>query len=143
MVVSFTVVSPPTNSIEVHGTLGSIIENHNWSNPVRIYSLHEEMGEYRRTWYEPEIEHGLFPIYYEISARIEDDYFTNCIIDNEKPDFTPEQARDAIIGILMSYLSAKTKKLATINDLIDLYHTHGTRSILEGLEKAVQDKYCR
>jgi len=142
-VVSFTVVSPPNNSLEIHGTLGSIVESHAWKNPVRIYSLHEEMGNNKRIWYEPEVEHGPFPLYYEISARIEDDHFTDCIINDVEPEFTPEQARDAIAGILMSYLSAKNNKIATIEELKEIYNSKGTKSILEGLESVVQDNYCR
>ncbi len=141
-IVSFTVISPPTNSLEIYGTKGSIIENHEWNKPVKIFSNHESMGNNRGKWYEPEIKHGPFPKYYEISMGIEDSYFTDCIINDIKPDFSPEQAREAIKTVLLSYLSAKTEKFVTVDDLMEVYNTKGTRSILEGLEKYISNNYC-
>ena len=99
------------------------------------------MGENRGKWYKPEIEHSPFPIYYEISSRIEDQYFTDCILEDKEPEFTPEQARDAIASILMGYLSAKRGRPVKYEDLINVYNKEGTRSILEGLEKYVQNNY--
>ena len=142
VIVSFSVKSPPTNKIELYGTEGTILEDHSWINPVKIYSLNENMGENRGKWYEPEIEHGPFPIYYEISSRIEDQYFTDCILEDKEPEFTPEQAKEAIANILMGYLSAKKGCTVTYEDLINVYNKEGTRSILEGLEKYVQNNYC-
>ncbi len=142
-VVSFTVTTPPTNSMEVYGTKGTILENHAWEKPVKINSFHKDLGDKRGLWYEPEIEHGVFPKYYEISARIEDDYFTNCILEDKEPEFTPEQAKFAIATVLMGYLSARTGKIATYNDLMEIYQTKGTKSILEGLEKYVQNNYLK
>ena len=141
-IVSFTVVSPPTNSLEIYGTMGTIIENHEWENPVRIYSTHKNMGKNRGFWYEPEIEHSPFPQYYNISMRIEDDYFTRCIIEDKEPEFTPEQAREAIATVLLGYLSAKQATNVKMSDLMRIYQTEGTKSILEGLEKIVQNNYC-
>jgi predicted dehydrogenase len=138
-IVSFSVISPPTNSLEVYGTKGSIIENHEWIKPVKIYSKHEKMGENRGKWYEPDIEHGPFPTYYEISARIEDDHFTDCIINDKEPEFTPEQAKEAIYDVLLSYLSAKEEKLVSRKDLDEIYNTLGTKTIQDGLEKVVHN----
>ncbi|MFW9898470.1 MAG: Gfo/Idh/MocA family protein [Candidatus Thorarchaeota archaeon] len=140
-VVSFTVVSPPTNRLEIYGTKGTILEDHSWENPVRIYSLHSNARENKAIWYKPKIEHSPFPKYYEISARIEDSHFTDCILGNKEPEFTPEQSRAAIETILMSYLSAKKGKTATYKELMEIYHTKGTKSIIEGLEKVVQNNY--
>jgi UDP-N-acetylglucosamine 3-dehydrogenase len=136
-IVSFSVVSPPTNSLEIYGTMGSIIENHEWIKPVKIFSKHKKMEDNRGKWYEPELEHGPFPTYYEISARIEDDHFTNCIINDKEPEFTPEQAKEAIYDVLLSYLSAREKKLVHRRDLDEIYKTIGSKTILTGLEKAV------
>lgn len=141
MIVSFSVVSPPTNSLEIYGTKGSIIENHEKIKPVKIFSNHEKMGENRGNWYEPNIEHGTFPIYYEISARLEDDHFTDCIINDKKPEFTPEQAKEAIYGVLLSYLSAKEEKTANRKDLDEIYNSVSTKTILEGIEKAVHNNF--
>ena len=142
VVVSFSVRTPPTNQIEIYGTAGTILEDHSWINPVKIYSLHENMVENKAKWYEPKIEHRPFPKYYEISSRIEDEYFANCILEDKEPEFTPEQARDAIATILMGYLSAKRGCTVTYGDLINVYNNEGTRSILEGLEKYVKNNYC-
>lgn len=100
------------------------------------------MGNNKGKWYEPEIKHGPFPKYYEISMSIEDSYFTDCIINDVKPDFSPEQAKEAIQTVLLSYLSAKTEKSVTVDDLKKIHNSKGTRSILEGLEKYVTNNYC-
>lgn len=141
-IVSFSVVSPPTNSLEVYGTKGSIIENHEWNNPIKIYSKDNKMGAHIGKWYEPNIEHEPFPIYYEISARIEDNHFTECILNDTEPEFTPQQAKKAIEAILLSYLSARKAYRATIDELYEIYKNQGTRSILEGLETYVRKNYC-
>jgi len=39
-IVNFTAISPPTNSLEIYGTKGTIIENHEWKKPVKIFSNH-------------------------------------------------------------------------------------------------------
>jgi predicted dehydrogenase len=140
-VLSFTVQTPATNSLEVCGTLGTILEDHSWKNPVKIYSSHRDMGQHKGEWYEPEIEHGPFPKYYEISFRIEDNYFTDCILEDKDPEFTPEQARGAIAAVLMAYLSARLGRTATEKELMDVYKKKGTKSILESLEKFVQNNY--
>ena len=142
VVVSFAVRTTPTNQIEVYGTKGTILEDHSWENPVKIFSSSKEMGEKTNKWYEPVIEHSPFPKYYEISSRIEDEYFVNCILEDKKPEFTPEHAKEAIFTVLMGYLSAKKGVTVTRNDLMEIYKKEGTRSILEGLENSVQNNYC-
>jgi myo-inositol 2-dehydrogenase/D-chiro-inositol 1-dehydrogenase len=141
VVVSFSIRSTHTNQLELYGTKGTIVENHLWNRPVKIFSRNEEMRENRGIWYEPEIEHGPYPKYYEISARIEDSHFTDCILENKEPEFSPEDARGAIATILMSYLSVKMGKIATYDDLMEVYRTKGTKSILEGLDKVIQNNY--
>ena len=141
VIVSFSVISPCNNSLEIYGTKGTIIENHEWQNPVRVYSNHKNMKEYKEKWYEPEIEHGPFPKYYKISMRNEDLYFTDCIINDIEPEFTPEQAKEAIAVVLMSYLSAKLGRTVNRSELMEIYKTKGTMSILEGLEKFVKNNY--
>ncbi len=136
--VSFSVVTPPTNSMEVHGTLGSIVENHMWQDPVQIHSTHEEMGANKGQWFTPKIEHGPFPLYYNIAARLEDAHFTQCILHDTEPEFTPEAARSAIAGCLMGYLSARRGETVTYDKLMTVMQTTGTKSILEGLEQFVQ-----
>jgi predicted dehydrogenase len=139
--VSFTISSPPTNSLEIFGTKGTILENHMWEKPVKIYSSHEDMKEKRLEWIEPEIEHGVFPLYYNISARLEDDYFATCILEDRMPEFTPQMARDAIKVVLMGYLSAETNQIVNVDDLMKIYSSKGTKSILEDMLAAVQKNY--
>ncbi len=133
VVVSFTQTTPPFNSLEVYGTKGTILENHMWDRPVRVFSSHDDMGENKNQWFEPEVEHAPFPLYYNISARNEDEYFAQCILEDKEPEFTPEQAKSAIAAVLMGYLSAETGTAATRDDLAELAKTTGTKSILEAL----------
>ena len=142
VVVSFTVTTFPTNSLEIYGTRGTILEDHSWKNPVKINSSHEDMGKNKGEWVEPEIEHSVFPGYYKLSAGNEDAYFTNCILEDKEPEFTPEQARETIATALLAYLSAKERKLVNKDELMELYRTKGTRSILEGLNEHVINNYC-
>jgi len=136
--VSFTQFSPPHNSMELYGTNGSILENHMWERPVRIFSGHESMGEHRQRWFEPEIEHAPFPGYYNISARNEDEYFARCIIEDREPEFTPEQAKSAVTAIHMGYLSSQLGRPVSRDELLELAKTRGTRCILESLTKHIR-----
>ncbi|MFX1315510.1 MAG: Gfo/Idh/MocA family protein [Promethearchaeota archaeon] len=140
-VVSFTVVSPFNNSMEVYGTKGTIIENHEWEKPVRIFSKHDDMRENKGKWFEPAVEHGPALTYYMISMGYEDSHFTECILFDKEPEFSPEQAKEAIATVLLSYLSAKEERTATRKELMEIYKKKGTKSILEGLEKVVQKNY--
>jgi len=68
--------------------------------------------------------------------------FTNCILEDSDPEFTPEHAKEAIATVLMGYLSAKRGSPVTRDDLMEVYKKKGTKSILEGLEKYVKNNYC-
>jgi len=137
IVVSFTQVTPAFNSLEIYGSKGTILENHMWERPVRIYSNHDAMGENKNQWYEPEIEHAPFPSYYNISMRCEDEYFAQCILENKEPDFSPEQAKSAIAAVLMGYVSAQTGKAVTRADLAAIEKAAGTESILHKLAEHI------
>jgi len=138
-VVSFTVVTPPTNTLEIYGTLGSIIENHEWKSPIRFNSYHQDMTTIRGLWYEPRVIHGAYPTYYDISARLENEYFAECILEDKTPKFTPEQAKEAIATVLLGYLSAQLGRTTTYDELMEVARTKGTKSILEGLQETIQD----
>ncbi len=142
-VVSFTVVTPPTNSLEIYGTKGTILENHSWENPIKINTFHKDVGTSRGIWYEPRLIHGSYPKYYDISARLEDEYFADCILNDNDPEFTPEQARSAIATVLLGYLSAELGRTATLDELIEIARTKGTRGILEGLGRVIQNNYMK
>ncbi|MFX0074739.1 MAG: Gfo/Idh/MocA family protein [Candidatus Hermodarchaeota archaeon] len=141
-VVSFSVVSPPTNSLEIYGTEGTIIENHEWINPVKIFSNRKEMGKNKGKWYEPLIEHGPYPKYYEISMKNEDLYFADCILNDEELEFKPEHAKEAIATVLLSYLSSIEGRTVRMADLIEIYKDRGTKFILEDLPKSIQENFC-
>lgn len=135
--VSFTQVTPPFNTLEVYGSRGTILENHMWDKPVRIFSHHDAMGEHRGQWFEPDIEHAPFPRYYTISVREEDEYFARCVMEDREPEFTPGHAKSAIAGVLMGYLSAHTGKTATRDELMTVAKERGTLSILQSLAEHV------
>jgi predicted dehydrogenase len=138
--LSSTTVHPLTNRTELHGTKGSILEDHSWADPIKVFSSHPE-AEVKGEFYSPKVEHGPFPVYYKISMGKEDDYFASCILEDKIPEFTPEQARDGVAVVLLSYLSAKKGSMANMEDLTKVYKTDGTKSILKGLESRVQKNY--
>ncbi len=138
--LSSITVHPLTNRLELHGTKGSILEDHAWERPVQIFSSHEA-AEQKGTFYSPAVEHGPYPKYYLISARCEDTHFAECIINNVEPEFTPAQARAAVAVTLLSYLSAKEGRAATLDELEEVERTEGTGSILEGLGAVTQRNY--
>lgn len=140
-VVSFTVVTPPTNSLEIYGTHGTILENHAWNCPVQLVSIHKDVAPHRGVCYEPQVIHGPYPKYYDISARLEDEYFAECILQDKAPEFTPEDAKAAIATILLCYLSAELGRTATMADLSEVAKTKGTKSILDNLASAVQENF--
>lgn len=137
VVVSFTQMTTPFNSMEVYGTLGTILENHMWERPVRILSHHPDMGEHKQQWYEPEIEHAPFPVYYSISVKHADEHFARCIIEDTEPEFSPDDAMSAVEAVLMGYMSARTGKAATRDELEKLAAGDGTRSLIEDLNEHV------
>ena len=66
------------------------------------------------------IEYGPYTQYYTISARHEDRYFAECIVNDKKPEYTPELAKEAVVVVLLSYLSAKKGRVTTMDELIIL-----------------------
>jgi predicted dehydrogenase len=50
IMVSFTQMTVPYNSLEIFGTRGSVFENHAWERPVRFCSFDERMGEDQQKW---------------------------------------------------------------------------------------------
>ncbi len=137
MSVSFTQMTPPFNSLEIYGSLGSIFENHAWEKPVRIYSFAKEMGASQQTWFEPEIEHAPFPGYYPISVRHEDEYFARCVLEDRYPEFTPEDSMSAIECILAGYLSSMEKRPVERKEIIELADNGRTFEILERLASSI------
>lgn len=137
IMVSFTQLTKPYNSMEVFGTKGSIFENHEWEKPVRYCSFDERMGENQQKWMEPDIEHASFPEYYTISVRETDEHFARCILEGREPEFTPEQSMSAITGILAGYLSAIEKRPVETAEIEKLADENRTLEILEKLSCAV------
>ncbi len=139
--LSFTLNSPPYNQIELFGTEGTLIENHNWENPIKIYTPQKLQADKSNGWYFPKIDHGPFPKYYHISMGIEDSYFTDCILEDKEPEFKPEHAKEAVATVLLAYLSAINGRTTSMNELIDIYKKKGTKFIHENLLKVVQNNY--
>ena len=140
-VLSFTVNAPPSNQLEIYGTEGSLIENHDWDKPIKLYTSHTLKAERSKGWYYPKINHGPFPKYYHISMGNEDSYFTDCILEEKEPEFRPEHAKEAVATALLSYLSAINGRTTSMVELMDTYKTKGTKFIRENLSKAVQNNY--
>lgn len=138
--VSSVTVHPLTNRLELHGTRGTILEDHSWEEPVRIFSSHES-AEAKGEFYSPRIEHGTYPQYYTISARIEDSHFADCIQNDVDPEFTPAQAREAVAITLLAYLSAKNHRPAERRELDAVAKSKGSKSILDGLNDVMLRNY--
>jgi predicted dehydrogenase/Xaa-Pro aminopeptidase len=135
--VSFTQMTPPFNSLEIFGTMGSIFENHAWEKPVRIYSFSKDMGEHQQVMYEPEIEHAPFPGYYPISVRHEDEYFASCILEDRQPEFSPADAMSAIECIMAGYLSSMEHRPVERKEIVELADRGLTAGILERLAESI------
>ncbi|MFX1309806.1 MAG: Gfo/Idh/MocA family protein [Promethearchaeota archaeon] len=142
VVLSSTTVHPLNNSTELQGTKGTIYEDHSWENPLNIFSSHPE-AEKKGEFYRPSepIEHGPYPQYYTISARHEDRYFADCILNDKEPEFTPEQAKEAVAVVLLSYLSAKKGTVATMNELNKVAKEKESKTILDDFLPVIQNNY--
>jgi predicted dehydrogenase len=138
--VSSSTVHRPSNKTELHGTKGTIFEDHDWERPVKVFSSHPD-AEVKGEFYSPEIEHGPFPDYYKISMGREDAYFAECILEDKEPEFTPEEARKGVAVVLLSYLSAKNRRMTSMDELMKIYKKEGTKSVLEGLGEVTQINY--
>ncbi len=138
--VSSITVHPLTNRLELHGTKGTIVEDHSWERPVQVFSSHES-AEIKGEFYSPQVEHGPYPQYYIISARIEDSHFADCIQNDTEPEFTPTQAREAVAITLLAYLSAKNRRPTARRELDTVAKSKGTRSILDGLNDVMLRNY--
>ena len=138
--VSSVTVHPPTNRLELHGTKGTILEDHAWEKPIQILTSHED-AQQKGEFYSPSVEHGPFPKYYEISMGKEDAYFAECILEDKEPEFAPEEAKEGVAVVLLAYLSAKKGTITSMDELKKVARTAGTRTILDGLEKVTQKNY--
>ncbi len=138
--ISSSAIHPLTNRTELHGTKGSILEDHSWNDPVRIFSSHPE-AEIKGEFYSPKIEHGPFPEYYKISMGHEDAYFAKCILEDKQPEFTPEEARGGVAVVLLAYLSAKNGRKTSMDELMKIYKTEGTGTVIKGVKEVIQQNY--
>jgi myo-inositol 2-dehydrogenase/D-chiro-inositol 1-dehydrogenase len=138
--LSSVTVHPLTNRTELHGTKGTILEDHAWEKPIQVFSSHDK-AKVKGEFYSIEVDHGPYPQYYTIAAREEDSYFANCILNDKTPEFAPEQARAGVAVVLLSYLSAKKGSITNMDELMDIYKTEGTRTVLDGLLEVTQMNY--
>jgi predicted dehydrogenase len=140
VVVSSTTVHPLTNSTELHGTKGSIFEDHSWEVPVKIYTNLPDV-DHSCEYYSPQVEHSPFPGYYTIAARVEDTYFADCIMNGKEPEFTPQQAREAVADVYLAYYAAKKGETATMDELRQYLKKHDSLSIMKGMDRVVQKNF--
>lgn len=134
--VTTAAIHPPTNRLELHGTKGTILEDHSWENPVKIFSGSEK-AEMQGEFYSPSLTHGVFPQYYTISFRLEDTHFAECILNNKLPEFTPQEAREAVVVAHLAYLAAKKKTTVTMSELTEVLKNEGTASLFEGIDEVI------
>ncbi|MDD5502901.1 MAG: Gfo/Idh/MocA family oxidoreductase [Candidatus Thermoplasmatota archaeon] len=101
-----------TNSTEVYGTDGTIMENHLWEKPVTYLSVTapESNGE----WICPEVEHRPYPGYYNISFRNEVAHFVDCVLNEKKPEMTGEDGREAVRAVIAATKSAEIKRFVKV-----------------------------
>jgi len=116
VVVSDTMVSPPTNRLELYGTEGTILEDHSWQKPVMVFT---SKPGYPKSfdWDIPEVEHEPYPGYYVISFRNEVKHFVDCILEDKQPKMSGEDGKAAVEIVHMGYMAEKSGKAATHNDL--------------------------
>ncbi|MDR3338255.1 MAG: Gfo/Idh/MocA family oxidoreductase [Treponema sp.] len=137
IMVSFSQITLPYNTLEIFGTRGSILENHDWVKPVRFCSFDERMGDKQQKWLEPDIRHGPFPEYYNISLREEDEHFARCILESREPEFSPEEAMHSVTDILAGYLSAEQGRPVETVEIEKLADAERSIDVLKGLIAAV------
>ncbi|MCD6570267.1 MAG: Gfo/Idh/MocA family oxidoreductase [Deltaproteobacteria bacterium] len=106
---SFTVASEWNNSLEVYGTKGTILENHNWGQPIKLFSTLP--GHNQGKWITPEVEHKVYPGYYPLTFEAEIRHFYECIINDTKPLMTGEDGKKALEIILLGYKASRTGKI--------------------------------
>jgi predicted dehydrogenase len=106
--LSFAPIAYYNNSFELYGTHGTILEDHAWTDPVRIFSTRPGKESYR--WVTPKVEHQPYPGYYKISFRLETEHFMDCILHDAKPDLSGEDGKAAVEVALLGYYSAKAGK---------------------------------
>ncbi|MHA1341350.1 MAG: Gfo/Idh/MocA family protein [Promethearchaeota archaeon] len=141
VVVSSTTVHPLTNITEFHGTKGSIWEDHSLEKPLKVFSSHSE-AEVQGEYFYPEVEHGAYPIYYNISARVEDMYFADCILKDKDPEFSPEDAKKAIEVVLLGYYAANLQRTVTMEEFHDYIKDNGSKAVLNGIEDKIQKNFA-
>lgn len=103
--LSFAPIAYFNNGFEVYGTDGTLLEDHSWTNPVKIFSIKPGKDSYK--WITPKVEHQPHPGYYKISFRLEAEHFLDCILKDAKPDLSGEDGKAAVEVALLGYYSAK------------------------------------
>jgi predicted dehydrogenase len=137
---SFTQLTTANNTMEIYGSKGTILEDHNAEKPVRIFSYDERMGANVGRWYEPELNHAAYPGYYLISANLTDEYFAKCVLNDQAPEFTPEQSMSPISDVLAGYLSAIEKRPVKVSEIEKMADENRTIEILQKLVASIPVK---
>ncbi len=138
--VSSTQINNASNSLEVYGTEGSILECHDNEKPIRVYSEADIAGDNQYDWFYPEVEHGENPTYYFISGRRCDDHFGMCIIEGKEPVYTLEDATSAVECCLAGYLSFLEKRPVQREEVRNMVGNVGTQSIIDRLHGKIPEK---
>jgi predicted dehydrogenase len=134
---SFTQLTTPNNTMEIYGSKGTILENHDSEKPVKIFSFDERMGANVGRWFVPELEHSPYPGYYLISAHHTDEYFARCVLENRELEFTPEQTMSPVADVLAGYLSFLEKRPVEIREIEKMADENRTIEILQRLAASI------
>ncbi|HEY9161575.1 MAG TPA: Gfo/Idh/MocA family oxidoreductase [Desulfomonilia bacterium] len=103
---SFTVASEWNNTIEIYGTKGTILEDHNREQPLKLFSTLP--GPDQGKWVCPEVEHRPYPGYYPLTFELEVKHFYECVSEGREPFVTGEFGKKALEVILLGYEASET-----------------------------------
>ncbi len=103
---SFTVASEWNNTLEIYGTKGTILEDHNREQPIKLFSTLP--GPDQGKWVCPEVEHRTYPGYYPLTFELEVKHFYECVISGKEPFVTGEMGKKALETILLGYEASST-----------------------------------
>lgn len=110
---SFTVASEWNNSLDIYGTKGTILEDHSWEQPIKVFSTLP--GPDQGKWVTPEVEHAVYPGYYPLTFEAEVKHFYDCIINDKEPLTTGENGKKALEIILLGYEASRTGRIVYRN----------------------------
>jgi hypothetical protein len=62
-------------------------------------------------------------------------------MNGKEPEFTPQQAREAVADVYLAYYAAKKGETATMDELKQYLKKHDSLSIMKGMDRVVQKNF--